>query len=44
MTRGLREIGIEACIIGRALGEGVRLTDGTIVEPPDADEIYKVIK
>ncbi|MBQ2111394.1 MAG: AIR synthase family protein [Clostridia bacterium] len=44
MTRGLREIGIDACIIGRALGEGVRLTDGTIVEPPDADEIYKVIK
>lgn len=44
MTRGLREIGVDACIIGRALGEGVRLTDGTIVEPPDADEIYKVIK
>ncbi len=44
MVEGLRSIGIEAKIIGRAQGEGVRLTDGTIVEPPDADEIYKVVK
>lgn len=44
MVEGLQSIGIDARIIGRALGEGVRLTDGTVVEPPDADEIYKVVK
>lgn len=44
MVEGLRNIGIDARIIGHAEGSGVRLTDGTAVEPPDADEIYKVVK
>ncbi len=44
MTEGLRSIGVDACIIGRAGGEGVRFADGSIIEPPDADEIYKVVK
>ncbi len=44
MAQGLRSIGVAAFIIGRAGGEGVRFDDGTPIEPPDADEIYKVIK
>lgn len=44
MVKGLRKIGIDACIIGKACGSGVRLKDGSIVEPPEADEIYKVVK
>lgn len=43
MIKGLNEIGIPARIIGRANGIGVRLTDGTEVDPPDADEIYKAL-
>lgn len=44
MVKGLESIGIAAAVIGRAGGEGVRTTDGTVVDPPDADEIYKVVK
>ena len=44
MVEGLRGIGVDAYIIGRAGGTGVRFTDGSVVDPPDADEIYKVVK
>lgn len=44
LVRGLREKGIEAAVIGRATDEfkEVRDTLGNTVEPPEADEIYKV--
>ncbi|MEA4969846.1 MAG: AIR synthase family protein [Candidatus Pelethousia sp.] len=42
MCRGLGGIGIQAACIGRAGGEGVRLPSGTIVEPPEADELYRL--
>ncbi|MBO6060575.1 MAG: AIR synthase family protein [Clostridia bacterium] len=43
LVRGLRAKGIDAAIIGKATAEfsEVRGTDGSIVEPPEADEIYK---
>ena len=44
MFDGLRAIGIDAVIIGKAGGTGVRFTDGAVIDPPDADEIYKVVK
>ncbi len=44
MLNGLRELGIDAAIIGRAHGEGVRFSNGETIPPPDADEIYKVVK
>lgn len=43
MIEGLRNIGIDATIIGRAIGDGVHFEDGTEIEPPDADELYKVL-
>jgi hypothetical protein len=42
MAELLRENGIKAEVIGKACGKGVRLKDGTIIEPPEADEIYKL--
>lgn len=44
MVRGLHSIGVDAAIIGKAGGSGIRFSDGTLIEPPDADEIYKVVK
>lgn len=44
MIDGLRRIGVDATIIGHASGDGVRFLDGLPIEPPDADEIYKVVK
>ena len=44
MVEGLKNIGIEAAIIARAEGEGVTLADGTPVEKPGADELYKVLR
>lgn len=44
MLTGLHELGIEASVIGRACGEGVRFSTGEAILPPDADEIYKVVK
>ncbi|MBR6006048.1 MAG: AIR synthase family protein [Clostridia bacterium] len=44
MVNGLRSIGIDAAIIGRATGKEVRSTEGEIIDPPDADELYKVVK
>lgn len=45
LAKGLNEIGIPAAVIGRAVeGEGgcVVSIDGKRIEPPEADEIYKV--
>lgn len=44
MVQGLLELGITAHVIGKAHGVGVRFSDGEIIQPPDADELYKVIK
>lgn len=44
MCRGLAAEGIPAACIGRAGGEGVRLAGGGLVEPPAADELYKLFK
>ncbi|MBR3382374.1 MAG: AIR synthase family protein [Clostridia bacterium] len=45
LCRGLRSLGIEAAVIGRALKKGcggeVVSVDGRLIEPPEADEIYK---
>lgn len=42
MVKLLQTSGIRAAIIGKACGTGVRLKDGTKIEPPEADEIYKL--
>jgi len=43
MVQGLKEIGIPAACIGYAEpGEGVVLSDGTAVAPPEADELYRL--
>lgn len=44
MLDGLHKLGIEAAIIGRAHGEGIRFSTGEVILPPEADEIYKVVK
>lgn len=43
MLEGLNALGIDAAIIGRAYGKGVRFSDGETIDPPDADELYKVL-
>lgn len=44
LCRGLADIGVQAAVIGKAgeRGTGVALADGTLVEPPQADELYKL--
>ena len=43
MCKGLSGLGIQAACIGRSGGEGIRLfPSGAVVEPPEADEIYKL--
>ncbi|OQB20257.1 MAG: Hydrogenase expression/formation protein HypE [Firmicutes bacterium ADurb.Bin182] len=42
MVRVLNDCGVKAQIIGKACGKGVRLKNGPAVEPPQADEIYKL--
>lgn len=44
MLEGLRSAGVDAAIIGRAHGEGVRFSCGEKIAPPDADELYKIVK
>ena len=43
LCRGLKKLGIDAAVIGRADGSftSVRDMEGNTVEPPEADEIYK---
>jgi hydrogenase maturation factor len=44
MAELLCDNGIKAEVIGKARGKGVRLKDGTEIEPPEADEIYKLFR
>lgn len=39
---GLKELGINAAVIGKAEGKEVRQADGKIVAPPEADELYRL--
>lgn len=42
LAGGLKDISVPAAVIGIAGGEGVRLSNGAPVEPPEADELYKL--
>lgn len=42
MAAGLAELGILATVIGRAAEGGVRRADGSPIEPPGADELYRL--
>ncbi len=42
LAEGLEAQKIPAAVIGKAGGEGLRLQDGTLVLPPEADELYKL--
>ena len=42
MTAGLRSAGIPATVIARAVEGDVRQSDGSIVAPPEADELYRL--
>lgn len=44
MCRGLETLGVQAACIGRAGGEGVRLSSGAMVQPPEADELYRLFE
>ena len=45
MVQGLRDIGVNAKIIGRItdISEGVRTAQGEEITAPQADELYKVV-
>lgn len=42
MKTGLESVGIKATIIGRLGGENICDSEGNIITPPEADELYKV--
>ncbi len=42
LVAGLLGIGVNAAVIGKAGGEGVRFADGTKIAAPGADELYKL--
>ncbi|HOG01106.1 MAG: Hydrogenase expression/formation protein HypE [Firmicutes bacterium ADurb.Bin248] len=42
LAEGLAGIGVEAAVIGKAGGIGARLSDGTPLEAPGADELYRL--
>ena len=42
LVKGLISIGINAAVIGKAHGNGVRLSTGETILPPEADELYKL--
>lgn len=42
MADGLAALGVPAAVIGRAGGCDVRLADGTLIAPPEADELYNI--
>ena len=44
LVNGLMEMGIHAAVIGKACGQGVRTSDGMTIDPPGADELYKLYK
>ncbi len=43
LVDGLAALGIDARIIGRAEGDSVITVDGMVIDPPQADEIYKAL-
>ena len=44
LANGLMQMGINAAVIGRAGGKGVRTANGEAIAPPGADELYKLYK
>lgn len=44
LVNGLMQMGINAAVIGRAGGKGVRTANGDMIAPPGADELYKLYK
>lgn len=42
LVEGLRQIDIPATLIGKAGGNALRYSDGTIIAPPGADELYRL--
>jgi len=44
LANGLMQMGINAAVIGRAGGKGVRTANGDMIAPPGADELYKLYK
>ncbi len=42
MCRALEKAGIHTTVIGRAIESGMRMPDGRKIEPPAADEIYRL--
>ena len=42
MAEGLSAIGISAAVIAKAVEGEVRQANGLIVEPPEADELYRL--
>lgn len=41
LVKKLHEAGIDAAVIGHAEGSDARFVDGTLITPPEADELYK---
>jgi hydrogenase expression/formation protein HypE len=42
LAEGLASIGIPAVLIGKACGTKLRFSDGTPIDPPGADELYRL--
>ncbi|MBQ5992386.1 MAG: AIR synthase family protein [Clostridia bacterium] len=42
MQKALSEAGIPAAVIGRITARDFRLTDGSLIDPPAADELYRL--
>lgn len=42
LVQGLSELGIPASIIGKATGTSLQFIDGTKIDPPGADELYRL--
>ena len=42
MVEGLKGIGVSAAVIGKAEGGALCLPDGTEIDPPGADELYRL--
>lgn len=42
LTAGLCGIGVRATVIGKVGGSGARTSDGRAIDPPGADELYRI--
>lgn len=42
LAQGLVEMGVNAAVIGKVSGQGARFCDGAIIDPPGADELYRL--